>query len=188
MYAALNKEANVTDAEIERALGESWAHVSEARKDSGFLQQLDLQKTAIRKNAINFFDDSEGPKSLYYCGSLSLAENQVEIHSVMYWVLNLILIGSDRNGDKSWFFDFLAGTATASHGDELLKIYPFNTVAFLQPTSPVGKALSKNAVDSGAELLTYRDCFSDDLYSEDTVLIRRVHTRPNGPSVYVSAA
>lgn len=187
MYVALNKEVSVTDAEIERALGESWTHVSEARKDSGFLKQLNLQKTAIRKSAINFFDDSKGPESLYYCGSISLAENQVEIHSVMYWVMNLILVGSDQNGDKSWFFNFLTGTVTASYSDELLKLYPFNTVTFVQPTSPVGKALSKNAAASGAEILTYKDCFSDDFHSEDTVLIRRVHTRPGVPSVYVSA-
>ena len=188
MYVTLNTEVGVTDFEIERALAESWPHVSEVRKDSGFTTQLGLQKTAIRKNAINFFDDSGGSGSLYYCGSISLGENQIEINSVRYWVMNLVLIGSNSNGDKSWFFNFLAGTANASYGDALLKLYPFNTVTFVQPTSPVGKALLKAATESGAEILTYSDCLTDDLHPSGTALIRRVHTKPDVPSVYVLAA
>lgn len=185
MFVALNKEAPVSDQEIKRALEESWDHVSEARKDSGFSKQYELQCNAIRNNAISFFDDSDDLEFPHFCGAISLTSEQVVIDSVCYWGMVLILIGADRNGSKGWFFEFLAGTANATFGPELEKMYPFNTVTFVQPDSPIGKFLIKNATDGGATILHYGDHFDDNLHPPETVMIRRVHEGVNQPSVYV---
>jgi hypothetical protein len=185
MFIALNKEAPISDEEIKRALTESWEYVSAKRKDSGFLLQYALQCNAIRNNAISFFDDSDDTEFPHFCGAISLTSDQVVIDSLSYWGMVLILIGADRSGSKAWFFDFLAGNADATFGPELQKMYPFNTVTFVQPDSPVGKFLIKNAEDGGANILTYSDYFDDNLHPPETVMIRRVHEGVNQPSVYV---